>query len=81
MSRQKRSDKERKKERKKQTNKQTKQNIILISLGRACLYGINALLFFVAQDPRSGPGLLTVEVFRSHTLRHTTVGRTPLNER
>ena len=39
-------------------------------------------LFSVVQQPNWGLGRLVVEVYRSHTIRHThTVGRTSLNER
>jgi hypothetical protein len=34
----------------------------------------------VAQQAKSGPGRLLLEVSRSHSVRHTTVGRTPLDE-
>jgi len=36
--------------------------------------------FPVAQEPNTGPGSVIVEISRSHTIRHTTVGRTPLDE-
>ena len=36
--------------------------------------------FFVAQQPYSDLGRLTVEVSRSHTIRHTTLCRTSLHE-
>jgi hypothetical protein len=35
----------------------------------------------VVLQPKSGPGCLIVDVSRSHTIRHITPGRTPLNER
>ena len=39
------------------------------------------LLFsYGACSPIAGYGLLILEVFRDHTQRHTTVGRTPLDE-
>jgi hypothetical protein len=37
-------------------------------------------LFFVAQQPYLDLGRLTVEVSRSHTVRHTTLYRTSLHE-
>ena len=40
---------------------------------------INGLLF-LALPPKAGHGLLSLEVSRSHTQRHTTFGRTPLDE-
>ena len=36
--------------------------------------------FYGAYNPIAGYGLLILEVFRDHTQRHTTVGRTPLDE-
>jgi hypothetical protein len=42
--------------------------------------GTIPLFFFVAQQPYSGPGRLIDEVSRSHGVRHTTLGRIPLNE-
>ena len=38
------------------------------------------LVFFIAQQPLEGQGLLGVEVPRSHCLRYTTIGRTPLDD-
>ena len=35
---------------------------------------------YAACSPIAGYGLLILEVFRDHTQRHTTVGRTPLDE-
>jgi hypothetical protein len=34
----------------------------------------------MAQQPLVGQGLLIIEASRSHSLRHTTLGRTPLDE-
>jgi hypothetical protein len=39
------------------------------------------LFLSVALRPNAGHGLLNLEVFLDHTQRHTTVGRTPLDER
>ena len=36
--------------------------------------------FYVACSPIAGYGLLVLEAFRDHTQRHTTFGRTPLEE-
>jgi hypothetical protein len=36
--------------------------------------------FSATQQPKTGLGYVVVAVFRSHTIRHTTPGRTPLNE-
>jgi hypothetical protein len=36
--------------------------------------------FSVAQQPLVGQGLLTVEASQSHSVRHTTFGRIPLDE-
>ena len=36
--------------------------------------------FYGACSPIAGYGLLILEVFRDHTQRHTTVGRTPLDK-
>jgi hypothetical protein len=49
------------------------------------IYPVRAMaqdfFFFLAeQQPHWGLALLIVEVSRSHTLRHTTLGRTPLDE-
>jgi hypothetical protein len=38
------------------------------------------IIFFVAQQPNSGLGHPIVEVSKSHSVRHTTLGRTPLDE-
>jgi hypothetical protein len=36
--------------------------------------------FFLSRQPPVGQGLLIREVSRSHSIRHTTVGRIPLDE-
>jgi hypothetical protein len=36
--------------------------------------------FYSLLDNPSGPGLFLVEVSSSHSLRHTTLGRAPLDE-
>ena len=41
----------------------------------------NTMIFFYGWAALVGPGLLIVEVSRSNSFRHTTPGRTPLNER
>lgn len=40
----------------------------------------NVTTFFLAQQPKSGPGRLIVGVSRSHTSRHKHTRWTPLNE-
>jgi hypothetical protein len=37
-------------------------------------------IFFLARPPLVGQGLLIIEALRSHSGRHTTLGRTPLDE-
>ena len=37
-------------------------------------------IFFIAQQRPMGHGLLIIEASRSHSVRHTTLGRTPLYE-
>ena len=41
-------------------------------LGKVCL--------FLARQPPVGQGLLIYEVYRSHSIRHSTVGRIPMDE-
>ena len=41
---------------------------------------VNLFFCTTAQQPLVIQGLLIVEASRSHSVRHTTVGRTPLNE-
>jgi hypothetical protein len=38
------------------------------------------VFFIEAQQPNMGLGPLIVEVPRSHTIRHTTLSRTPLDD-
>jgi hypothetical protein len=40
----------------------------------------NNLFFSIAQQPLIGQGLLIIEASRSHSGRHTTLGRAPLDE-
>jgi len=37
-------------------------------------------IFFMARHPPVGHGLLIIEASQSHSVRHTTLGRTPLDE-
>jgi hypothetical protein len=41
---------------------------------------IDIVLFFMAQQPLVGQGLLIIEASRSHSFRHNTLGSTPLDE-
>jgi hypothetical protein len=41
---------------------------------------IETFFFSMAQQPVEGQGLLIIEASRSHSNRHTTLGRTPLDE-
>jgi len=50
------------------------------AVGRARKLLQNRHFFPIAQEPHLGLGHITVEVGRSHTVRHTTRGRTPLDE-
>ena len=44
-------------------------------------FGFKVDFFFsMVRQPPVGQGLLIVEASRSHSVRHTTVGRTPLDE-
>jgi hypothetical protein len=40
----------------------------------------NVIIFPMAQQPLVGQGLLLIEASRSHSFRHITLGRTPLDE-
>jgi hypothetical protein len=43
-------------------------------------YSFNYFFFPMTQQPLVGQGLLIIEASRSHSFRHTTLGRTPLDE-
>ena len=38
------------------------------------------IIFTMPQQPLVGQGLLNVEASQSHSLRHSTLGRTPLDD-
>jgi hypothetical protein len=41
---------------------------------------ITPIFFFIARQPLVDQGLLIIEASRSHSIRHTTLGKTPLDE-
>jgi hypothetical protein len=55
------------------------QHILILLLANMGLYVFIIFVFPVAQQPLVGQGLLIIETSRSH-FRHTTLGRTPLDE-
>ena len=55
--------------------------LIDVSYGESYDLIFKSLIFFpMAQQPLVGQGVCIIEASRSHSFRHTKLGRTPLNE-
>jgi hypothetical protein len=60
-------------------DKSSSHNPILFPLNHSVFFIQICVFFLMAQQPYADPGLVTVEVSRSHS-RHISLGSTPLNE-